>query len=192
MQTVLQFLPSLFAAGGATTGASLGGALASQAAAGGGGGLDLLSSLRVGTSAISGLSSFAAGRAQQQQAELDAQTERLNASGELLDAQQKANAISDQYNQTVADQLAVASASGYDVSSGSVVGARQFAQTQADRQINIVRQGGDFTAALRRARAFALQAQGKQAAGAGLIKGLTEGAQGLFDLGSLGGYHAGQ
>lgn len=184
MEAVLALLPALAGGGGAAAGA----AGAASGAAG------IMGALRVGTSMISGLSSFASGQAQKQQDELDAQTERLNATGELLDAQQKANAISDQYNQTVADQLAVASASGYDVSSGSVVNARQFAQTQADRQIAIVQQGGDFTAALRRARAFALQSQGQQAGQAGLMKGLVEGSQGLFDLASLGGpgSHAGQ
>lgn len=191
---MVAMVTSLFAALGSAGGAAAGSAAGAAAGAGAIGatgaaasGLSLLSSLRVGTSVISGLSSFASGRAQQEQDDFDAKNEQLNASNELLTAQQKSNDIQNQYNQTVADQLAVASASGYDVSSGSVVQARTFAQTQADTQTTIVRNGGDMNASLRQARAYALQTQGSQAFGAGIVKGLVGASQGLFDLARLGG-----
>jgi hypothetical protein len=189
-EMVTTLFATLGASGAAAGGSSLGGAMAASGAAAAGAsaaGASALTALSAGTSMISGLSAYAQGRQQAQALEDQAASERMAATGELTDAQQKATAIQNQYNQVVADQFAVASASGYDVSSGSVVAARQFAQTQADTQISIVQNGGQMNAALRRARAWQDQNAASLATESGAITAVQKVAQGLFDMASIGG-----
>lgn len=175
----MEMIPMLLSAGGAAAGAGAAGAAGAGASA--------LSALSMGTSAISALSTFAAGQSQKRQDDLDAQSEQMAGTGELLNAQQKSNEISANYNQTVADQLAVSSAGGYDVSSGSVVAARSFAQSQAQRGLTTAFQNGQMLAAVRRARMFGLQAQGDQAATAGLVGAISKLAGSSLNFASLGG-----
>lgn len=181
-----QFVSSMFAGmNGASVGGATGGDFTSDSSGGGSG--DALAAASAGTSMISALSSYAQGRAQAQTLFDQAASERMAATGALLDAQQKATAISDQYNQTIADQFAVASASGYDVGSLSVGAARTFAQGQADRATDVIRQSANMEAALRRARAYQFDNQAHMATEAGAISGVTKFATGLFDIASIGG-----
>lgn len=146
-----------------------------------------LSNLRSGSSVFSALTTYAAGREQSRQDELNAQSETMAASGELLDAQQKATAIQGAYNATVAQQQAVASASGFDVSSGSVQQARAWAQKTADTQTQIVNSNGQMNAALRRARAAAYTGQAQMDREAGFIGGLGQIATGVTQAIAMGG-----
>jgi hypothetical protein len=160
---------------------------AAGAAGAAGGASTALSALSMGTSAVSALSMFGQARQAKLAASIDATSEHIAGMGSLIDAQQKSNDISANYNQTVADQLAVASAGGYDVSSGSVVAARAFAQTQAGRQLTVVQQGAQLQASLRRARAMGIIAQGDQQATADTIGGIGKLIGAGMNLAQLGG-----
>lgn len=138
--------------------ASVGGTVAGGVNAGASTAAQILNGLRVGTSAVSALSTFAMGASQAAAMEREAFDEQLAARNEHTQAMQRATAIEADYNLVVGQQLAIASASGIDVGSGSVIEARRQARQDADRQIAITRTGADMNAALRRARARALQA----------------------------------
>lgn len=195
MQAILLAIPALLstvgsaAAGIGTAVAGAAGAAAGAVGLGGSAaaGSGVLSALRVGTSAVSALSTFAAGHAEANALRDEASNEQLNARAEFINAQEKANAITDEFNQTVAEQLAVTSASGIDVGSGSVREARRFAQSQADRQIGIARRGADLNAALRRARAASLRSQAGLTDFAALLGGASKVGDALFDTARLGG-----
>lgn len=180
MQTVMLFAAKAFTAiKGAGAAASAAGGSGAAAAAGGS---KLLAGLRFGTSAISALSTFSQARAQAADLEADAFSQDLQARQEYIQAQEKATAIQRNFNQTVEDQQAAAAASGISISSGSVVAARQAAQTDADRQLTIARNGADLNAALRRGRAAALRRSASMTGSAGGIGGLTQIAGALIDM----------
>lgn len=186
VQAVLMALPALVSGIGSAV-AGAGSAVAGAAAAGGG---TLLSTLRVGTSAISALSGFAQSNAAAQAQDDEAKNELFNVRQEFITAQQKANEIQDAFNDTIGDQLAAAASYGIDVGSGSVRAAQTAARTKADTQLQIVRNGADMNAALRRARAGALYKQASTTRIAGVVSAATGLAGDLAGIASTGGYKA--
>lgn len=141
------------AADAATTAATAAGTVASTASTAVGWGSKILQGLRIGTSAVSALSVFGKGEMEASQLRAEAANSTLQSRQEFIQGQQSANDLEKAYNQTVLDQLAVASASGIDVASGGVTDARNQARDAADRQLSITRGGIEMNAALRRARA---------------------------------------
>lgn len=184
MQTVLMFAAkagtALMAGGHAAAGA------ASAAGGAAAGGSKLLSMLRVGTSAVSALSSFGQARQEAFAQRLEAGDEDMAARQEFIQATETASAIQRQFNRTVSDQLAVASASGIDLGSGSVVEARNDARTDAERQIGIVRNGAATNAAVRRGRASYLRGAAKATTEGGLLGGAVKLGLGLLDAQKVG------
>src|SRR5665213_1991483 len=131
----MQAVGSLFSSGGFGGG---GGASPDGAPTGSDFGLaNSLGLLRAGTSAISALSAFTMSSAQAQSLDMEAADENIAARGDYIQAQQKSNAINTAYNQVVGQQLAVASAGGVDVGSGSVQEAGRQARTKADQAITV-------------------------------------------------------
>lgn len=188
MQAILLALPALIS--GIGSAATAVGSVAAGAAGAAGAGSGILSALRVGTSAVSALSTFASGHAAAQAQRDEAANEEINARAEFTNAMEKANAIGDEFNQTVADQLSVASAYGIDVGSGSVKAARTYAQGVAGRQIGIVRRGADLNAALRRARADSLRSSATLTEIAGVFGAGAKIGDALFDTARAGGKKA--
>lgn len=145
-----------------------------------------LKALRVGTSAVSALSTYQQGQAQARADEADAFNEDLQARQEFIQSQEQANEIQRAYNQVVADQMSVAAASGIDVSSGSVIEARRDAQTQADRQLTISRNGAALNASLRRGRAAALRARAAAGASNSLLGAVAKVGEGYLETKKVG------
>lgn len=125
-------------------------------------GTRVLQALRVGTSVVSALSTYAQGQAQAQAAETQAFSEEMQARQEYLQSQEKAVSINRDFNRYAADTLAIAAASGIDVASGDVATVQQQARAEADRQISIARGDAEVNAQLRRANAAAYRASAKR------------------------------
>ncbi len=182
MQTVLAIAAKAVTAVKAGATAAKGAAVAAKAA---GTGSKILQAIRVGTSVVSGISTFARASAEARALEQNAKDAGLEATQEFVQAQQRNNAIQAQYNATVGDQMAYASAAGIDLSSGSVVEARRAAQFDAQREIDITRQGAEMNAALRRGRAASLRAQASLTKTGGGMAGLVSVGNGLVEAGKV-------
>lgn len=161
---------SMMGAGGgsaAAAGAGGGGSFLSQAAGMAGGGGSALGQIGAGMNAVSALSSYAMQSQNAGAMQSSAFDERLQATQEFIQAQQRANQIHAEFNRAVGAQMTTAAANGIDVASGSVLEARRSAQEQADQALSISRSTAEMNAALRmaRARMLAQSANTTQAAG---------------------------
>ncbi|HZL00468.1 MAG TPA: hypothetical protein VFC47_11275 [Caulobacteraceae bacterium] len=142
--------------------------------------------LRAGTSAISALSAFTMSSAQAQSLDMEAADENIAARGDYIQAQQKSNAINTAYNQVVGQQLAVASAGGVDVGSGSVQEAGRQARTKADQAITVAQTDAQTDASLRQARAGVLQASASITRTTGILSGISDIAKGALNFAQIG------
>lgn len=114
-----------------------------------------------GLSVLSSISEWAMTRQKMAAMDQEARDERMAGRQEFIQASQKVSAIDAEHNQLVGEQLAAATGMGIDVGSGSVVAAREQAQSDADRERRIIRSNADMNAALRRLRAANLSASAK-------------------------------
>lgn len=110
-----------------------------------------------GVSVLSSLMEYAGARQQASANDQSARDEDMAGRQEYIQAAQRVNAIDADYNALVGDQLAATSAMGIDLSSGSVIAARQSAQADADRERRTIRNGADVNAKLRRVRSLAFR-----------------------------------
>lgn len=142
-------------------------AKAAQAGAKGGGkspfGGQELGGASQGMSVVGSLMEYAGARQRAGAMDQEARDEEMAGRQEFITAAERVNAIDAQYNQLVGEQLVTASAMGLDAGSGSVVAAREAAQSDADRERRIVRQGAETQAALRRVRSLSLREGAKNA-----------------------------
>lgn len=164
----------------AATSTAAGGAKAATTAS------TILKAARVGTSVVSALSSFAQSRQEAASMENQAFNETLQANQEFIQSQERANSIMRDYNAVVQDQMAVAYANGLDISSGSVVEARQDAQVTAGRQLAIDRNTTTMNATLRKGRAAYLRNAASQSKGMGFLTGAAKAGQAFIDLKKVG------
>ncbi|GAW42422.1 hypothetical protein SH203_02838 [Brevundimonas sp. SH203] len=153
MQAVMAFTRKTAAQAAASFTTTKGG----QATPGGGLSGKTLGGMSRGVSILSSLSEYAGAR--QQAAGLDQQgrDEAMAGRQEYIQAAQRVNAIDAEYNALVGEQLAATSAMGIDLSSGSVVAARNAAGADADRERRLIRNGADTNAKLRRVRELAFR-----------------------------------
>ncbi len=133
-----------------------------------------------GVSAVASLMEFAGARQQAASMDQSARDEAMAARGEYIQAAEKVSAIDSEYNALVGQQLVAASSMGIDAGSGSVIAAREAAQTEADRERNIIRNSAETNARLRYARSVSLREAAKNARfGSALKLGLDVG-QAIF------------
>lgn len=133
-----------------------------------------LASLRVGTSAISAISSYAMAQNQAQALNMEASDETLAANEGYIQAKEKTNAINLDYTRTVGAQLSAAAAGGIDIGSGSVQEAtRQSGQT-AMRQQTIINNSAQLNAQQRLSRAAMLRNSAQVTQTAGMLSSLTD------------------
>ena len=151
MKAVMAFAGKAFASKAAGQAAGKAGGTA----AGSGPRGDTLGGASRGLSMLGSLMEYAGAR--QQAASLDQQgrDEEMAARGEYIQAAERVNAIDADYNRLVGDQLVASAAMGIDASSGSVVAAREAAQSDADRERKIIRNGAEVNASMRRVRGLA-------------------------------------
>lgn len=171
------------ASGTAAAGATAAGATATAggAATAASSGSALLSSLRLGMTAVSALSGFSMARAQAEAQRTEAFGQDMQARQEFTQAQEKSTAIQRAFNETAENQLAIASASGISLTSGSVIAARNQARDVADRQVSTARDSATVNAMIRRANAAALRASASTTATGGLLSAAGDVGLGLLD-----------
>jgi len=116
-----------------------------------------LSMLSFAGNQVAALSQFALSSQQAAATQAEAFGERLASRQEYIQAEERSNAILQEFFDTVAEQEAFAAASGIDVGSASVYEARREAQARADHQRRIARTSAEMNAALRRGRAAMLK-----------------------------------
>lgn len=116
-----------------------------------------------GVSAVGSLMEYAGARQQAASMDQSARDEAMAARGEYIQASEKVSAIDSEYNALVGQQLVAASSMGIDAGSGSVIAAREAAQTEADRERNIIRNSAETNARLRYARSLNLREAAKNA-----------------------------
>lgn len=181
MQAVLALLPAIGSAiaGGASAAASAGTALLSSGGA--------LTAARIGTSALSALSSYSLATSQAASLSQQADVELMQGRQEFIQAQQKSNAILRDYQDVAGAQDVGAAAMGIDAASGSVRAAQGRAQSEADRQLAVIRSDAVMNAGLRRARAAYLQSAAGQTKQLGLLGALTDLGKGFIGLAQTGG-----
>jgi hypothetical protein len=108
-----------------------------------------------GLSVLGSISEYAAQRQQASALDQQARDEEMAGRQEYIQAAEKVSAIDDAYNRLVGDQIVTAAGMGIDVGSGSVVAARQAAQSDADRERAIIRNSAETNAKMRRVRSLA-------------------------------------
>lgn len=108
-----------------------------------------------GLSVLGSLTEYAAQRQQASALDQQGRDEEMAGRAEYIQAAERVTAIDEAYNALVGDQLAASSAMGIDVASGSVVAARENAQTKADRERRTIRNTADANAKMRKVRALA-------------------------------------
>jgi len=172
-----EFFASLFTAGeaGATAGATIG---AAEGAAGTFSSAAEIAGAAYGTTApaltaseiIQGsaqafgvLSSLRSGQAQEAALKTQGRVEEVNAKAAMVKAKTDENTARERLIATLAKNTAAAGASGVDLSSGSVVGAQDKAVAQANREIDVIRSGGELTSEQHLLQAHILRQQAKSA-----------------------------
>lgn len=174
------------AAGFVNTPATLSAAAAGATAAGTGiNASTILAGLRIGTTALTALSINAQAMLQAQAQQAEAFDAQLQSRQEFTQAQERANQIERDFGVFVEQTLAAASASGFDVASGSVREARDMARADADRQLTIDRNGAAMNAALRRGRANLLRGSAAITRQAGRVAAAGAIGQGAIDVARL-------
>lgn len=149
-------------------------------------GAKVLSAVRVGATAVAALSAYQQSRLQADALEREAFDQEMASNQGFIQAQEENNAILREYNRTVMQQLAVAAAGGIDISSGSVIEARQQAQDDVDRQLTITRNGASMNAALRRARAAGLRGSAAMTREGAALAAVAKVGQGYLDSRKVG------
>ncbi|MCO8030128.1 hypothetical protein NI454_09205 [Brevundimonas diminuta] len=133
-----------------------------------------------GVSAVGSLMEYAGARQQAASMDQSARDEAMAARGEYIQASEKVSAIDSEYNALVGQQLVAASSMGIDAGSGSVIAAREAAQTEADRERNIIRNSAETNARLRYARSLNLREAAKNARFGATLKLGMEVGQAIF------------
>jgi hypothetical protein len=155
---------------------------------GGGGGFNAnaLGALRMGTSAVSAISTFMMSQEQAGAMRLEAGDEEIAARGDYVQAQQKTDQITRAYNNVVGQQVSDAAAGGIDVGSGSVVQAGYQARERADQAITVAQSSAQTDAALRQSRALMLSQSAAMTQTAGILSGITDLTKGGLQWAQIG------
>jgi hypothetical protein len=109
------------------------------------------------------LSSLRSGQAQEAALKTQGRVEEVNAKASMVKAKTDENTARERLITTLAKNTAAAGASGVDLSSGSVVGAQEKAVTQANREMDLIRSGGELTSEQHLLQASILRQQAKSA-----------------------------
>ncbi|MFC5374734.1 hypothetical protein ACFPIF_19415 [Brevundimonas faecalis] len=123
-----------------------------------------------GLSVLGSVMEYAGARQQAASLDQSARDEAMAGRQEYIQAAERVNAIDAEFNQLVGSQLVAASSMGIDAGSGSVIAAREAAQTDADRERRIVRNNAETNAAMRRVRSLSLRQAAKNARFGSTIK----------------------
>lgn len=145
------FAKAAFAKGGSAAGAS-GGPSGAQ-----------IGGMSKGLSMLGSVMEYAGARQQAASLDQSARDEAMAGRQEYIQAAERVNAIDAEFNQLVGSQLVAASSMGIDAGSGSVIAAREAAQTDADRERRIIRNNAETNAAMRRVRSLGLRQAAKNA-----------------------------
>lgn len=143
------FAKASFAKGG-STGGSTGGASGQQ-----------IGGMSKGLSMLGSFMEYAGARQQAASMDQSARDEAMAGRQEYIQAAERVNAIDAEFNSLVGNQLVAASSMGIDAGSGSVIAAREAAQTDADRERRIIRNNAETNASMRRVRSLALREAAK-------------------------------
>jgi hypothetical protein len=166
--------------------ALLGGLKAAGAAAGaasGGSGLFSASSLLSGVATAGGvLAAIGAGRAQSESYKAQAFTSKMEADNEQVAGLQRQTAMKRELARILGENDVNYAASGIDLSGGVAKEARDTAEAQAAREINIDRSMTDAKRGMLRAGAATYRRMAKQAKTTGFFNAVTAGATGLSDM----------
>lgn len=146
-----------------------------------------LSDIRMGTSAISALSSYAMSRSQQGALNLEAGDETIAARQDFTQAQQKTNLINRQFYQVQGRQLADAAAGGIDIGSGSVQQQTLQAEQERNRQVGVQQTQAQMDAAQRMSRATFLRYSASTTGATGVMSSLADLGRGFLQYSQVGG-----
>lgn len=122
-----------------------------------------LGNMSTGMSVLGSLMEYAGQRQQAAAMDQSARDEQMAGRQEFIQASERVTQIDEAYNRLVGDQLVTAAAIGIDTASGSVVAAREAAETEADRQRRIIRNSAETNARVRFARSLAQREAAKNA-----------------------------
>lgn len=122
-----------------------------------------MGNMSTGLSVLGSLSEYAGQRQQAAAMDQEARDERMAGRQEFIQASERVTQIDEAYNQLVGDQMVTAAAMGIDVGSGSVVAAREAAESDADRERRIIRNSAETNARVRFARSLAQREAAKNA-----------------------------
>lgn len=138
---------------------------------------DTLGNMSTGMSVVGSLMEYAGQRQQAAAMDQEARDEQMAGRQEFIQASERVTQIDEAYNRLVGDQMVTAAAMGIDVASGSVVSAREAAESDADRERRIIRNSAETNARIRFARSIAQREAAKNARfGATVKMGLDMGA----------------
>lgn len=163
------FARSAFSKGGQAAGA-----------AGDGASGNTLGGMSRGMSALGSIMEYAGARQQAASLDQGARDEAMAARSEYIQAAERVNAIDSEFNALVGQQLVAASSMGIDASSGSVIAAREAAQSDADRERTIIRNSAETNARQRYARSLGLRQAAKNARFGSTLKLGLDVAQAAF------------
>lgn len=122
-----------------------------------------MGNMSVGLSVLGSLSEYAGQRQQAAAMDQEARDEQMAGRQEFIQASERVTQIDEAYNQLVGDQMVTAAAMGIDVGSGSVIAAREAAESEADRERRIIRNSAETNARVRFARSLAQREAAKNA-----------------------------
>lgn len=167
MQAAMAFAGKAAAAGKAAF--AKGGTAAAKGAGSGPSGAQI-GGMSKGMSMLGSVMEYAGARQQAASMDQSARDEAMAGRQEYIQAAERVNAIDAEFNQLVGNQLVAASSMGIDAGSGSVIAAREAAQTDADRERRIIRNNAETNAAMRRVRSLSLREAAKNARFGATIK----------------------
>jgi hypothetical protein len=116
----------------------------------------LLSVLHAGTTAASTIAGFVGQRAKAQALAQEGYQERLNATQEVIQGEQRQNETQRRLLETLANQNVAFAAAGIDTASGTPQAARAAAIQDAERELSVSRDDAVVRASIRRAKGRAL------------------------------------
>ncbi|MGQ3041444.1 MAG: hypothetical protein ACT6TH_14560 [Brevundimonas sp.] len=122
-----------------------------------------MGNMSAGLSVLGSLMEYAGQRQQAAAMDQSARDEQMAGRQEFIQASERVTQIDEAYNRLVGDQLVTAAAMGIDTASGSVVAAREAAESEADRERRIIRNSAEANARVRFARSLAQREAAKNA-----------------------------